>query len=117
MYEFVVIGDLKIEKYNHVHTSIDKILFRGHKQPMTSTATGAMTLQEWLDLQGMSYSAFARLVPCSPPYPRMIAHGLARPSYAMAKRIEEVTGGCVARSQWYAPEPGYTDGQEIGDLE
>jgi len=46
-------------------------------------------------------------VPCSISYPRLLAHGLARPSYEMACRIEQITGGQVSRTQWYpAPDPG-----------
>lgn len=62
-----------------------------------------MSLQQWLELMEMSYAAFARLIPCSIGYPRMIAQGLARPSYEMACRIENVTGGAVPRTRWYAP--------------
>lgn len=76
-----------------------------------------MSLQEWLDLQGMSYSAFSRLVPCSTRYPRMLALGLARPSYAMAKRIEEVTDGMVPRSRFFPPEDDYNTGEKLGDIE
>jgi hypothetical protein len=51
----------------------------------------------------MSYSAFSREVPCSISYPRLLAQGLARPSYEMASRIEELTHGMVKRELWYPP--------------
>lgn len=60
-----------------------------------------MSLQQWLEAVEMSYAAFAREVPCSIGYPRMIAQGLARPSYEMACRIEKITGGAVPRTRWY----------------
>ena len=60
-----------------------------------------LTLQEWLELTGTSYSAFSRQIPCSVAYPRMLALGLARPSYEMAVRIEQLTRGEVPRTNWY----------------
>jgi len=62
-----------------------------------------MSLQQWLEVTEMSYAAFARLVPCSIGYPRMIAQGIANPSYPMACRIEALTGGAVPRTRWYPP--------------
>lgn len=64
-----------------------------------------LSLQAWLDISEMSYSAFARLIPCSISYPRMIAQGLVVPSYRMATRIEKVTGGEVPRTRWYPSGP------------
>lgn len=76
-----------------------------------------MSLQEWLDVTETSYSAFARDVPCSTSYPRLLAQSLARPSYALATRIEALTSGAVPRSTWYPPETEYNKPQEIEDLE
>jgi hypothetical protein len=65
-------------------------------------------LGAWLRSQGVSYAAFARLVPCSIAYPGMVARGDARPSYRMACRIEELTQGAVPRTRWYPPGPPST---------
>lgn len=62
-------------------------------------------LQEWLDVAEMTYSGFSRLVPCSVSLPRLWARGLARPSYEMACRIEQMTDGSVPRTLWYPPGP------------
>jgi hypothetical protein len=61
----------------------------------------SLTFDEWRRASNLTYSDVARLVPCSISYPRMWAHGLARPSYEMACRIEEVSEGLVRRTQWY----------------
>lgn len=63
-----------------------------------------MSLREYCEVAGMSFSEFARRVPCSTSYPRMIAKGEAWPSYKMAKRIEALTDGIVPRTRWYPPE-------------
>lgn len=63
-----------------------------------------MSLRDFCEAAEMSYSRFARDVPCSPSYPRMIATGQAWPGYSMAKRIEELTRGAVPRTRWYPPE-------------
>jgi hypothetical protein len=68
-------------------------------------AQEGVSLQEWLEASEMTYHAFARLIPCSRSYPRTIALGLRRPSYEMAIRIEEVTGGLVPRTRWYPAGP------------
>lgn len=76
-----------------------------------------LSLQEWLDATETSYSAFSRMVPCSVGYPRQLALGLATPSYKLACRIEQVTGGMVPRSRWYPPEPiEETKPKDIEDL-
>lgn len=67
------------------------------------TPYAGLTLQEWLDASDLTYSALARLIPCSTAYPRMMAQGLSRPSYEMARRIEEISGGAVRRELWYPP--------------
>lgn len=72
---------------------------------MSDSTVPGLTLQEWLDLEGLSYSAFSRLVPCAVSYPRLLAHGLQRPSYEMACRIETITGGQVSREQWFPRSP------------
>lgn len=58
---------------------------------------------QWLEATGMSASAFARQVPCSVNYPGMWSRGVARPSYRMARRIEELTYGLVPTTNWYPP--------------
>lgn len=60
-----------------------------------------LSLAEWLELTETSYSAFSRMIGVSIGYPRMLALGLARPSYEKACRIEEVTEGQVPRTNWY----------------
>lgn len=62
--------------------------------------------KEWIAATGMSYSAFARMVPCSPNYPSMWATGSAKPGYRMACRIEELTAGLVPYTVWY-PAPNH----------
>lgn len=59
-----------------------------------------MNLLEWKQEQGISFSEIARRIPCSQPYPGMIAKG-KRPSWKMATRIQEITGGAVSRTNWY----------------
>ena len=63
-----------------------------------------MSLREYIETSGISYSEFARRVPCSTSYPRMIAKNEAWPSFKMAKRIEALTDGIVPRTRWYPPE-------------
>lgn len=72
-----------------------------------------MSLAEWLRASELSYSAFSRMLPCAVAYPRKLALGLARPSYELACRIEQVTDGAVPRTRWYPPP---TD-KEINDPE
>lgn len=62
-----------------------------------------MSLKEWLDASELTYSAFARMLPCAVAYPRKLALGLARPSYELACRIEQVTDGAVPRTRWFPP--------------
>lgn len=89
-----------------------------------SPALPGMGLKEYLEISGLSYSAFARLIPCAVSYPRLLAEGLARPSYEMAVRIENLTGGCVPRVRWYpagderviTDPPGDYDEDEIFNL-
>jgi len=103
-----------LRKYKLVHTdltvceksstvdAIKKEQREAHTMAHTpSPSPKGLTLQEWLDASELSYSAFARSVPCSTSYPRLLAHGLARPSYEMATRIEELSGGLVPRTNWY----------------
>lgn len=65
-----------------------------------------LSLREYCDASGLSYSAFARKVPCSTSYPRMIATGVAWPSYTMACRIEQLTDKHVPRTRWYPSGEG-----------
>ena len=60
-----------------------------------------MTLDEWKQVSGLTYTAIATLIPCSKPYPGMIAKGKVRPSWKMACRIEEISSGQVSRTIWY----------------
>ena len=65
-----------------------------------------MTIKEFitaLQKQGeeSSYSAIAREIPCHVSYIEKIANGKRRPSYDMARRIEQVTNGRVSRYNWY----------------
>lgn len=77
-----------------------------------------MSLQDYLEATETSYSAFARLVPCSIGYPRMLAQGIAWPSYKMACRIEKVTNGAVPRTRWYPAGEDITSSDiPIEDLE
>lgn len=71
--------------------------------PDDATLPG-MSLREYCEASGMTYSAFARKVPCSVSYPRMVAKGLAWPSYSMACRFESITDGMVSRERWYPPQ-------------
>ena len=88
--------------------TVNQFFYRG--SPMGSgeeqgeeQGTGGLTLQQWLDATETSYSAFSRLLPCSVGYPRQLARGLARPSFEMALRIEQVTDGAVPRTLWFPP--------------
>ncbi len=63
-----------------------------------------ISLAEYCKAAGISYSEFARRLPCSVAYPRMIATGKAWPSYSMATRIERMTDRHVPRTRWYPPE-------------
>lgn len=88
----------------------------GSEDQPNGEGSPGLTLQQWLELAGMSYSAFSRLLPVSTRYPRMIARGLARPSYELACRIEQVTEGQVLRTQWY-PAPPPQDNKQSEDDE
>lgn len=60
-----------------------------------------MTLKEWADLSGLTWTDIALLVGCSTPYPGMVARGKAFPSWKMAKRFEEISNGLVPKTNWY----------------
>ena len=66
-----------------------------------STA-GGDALARWCRGSGVTFSALARLIPCSVAYPAMIAKG-TRPSWSMACRIEEITNGDVSKDLWFPP--------------
>ena len=68
----------------------------------THSITGGEALARWCRGSGTTYSALARLIPCSVAYPAMIAKG-TRPSWTMACRIEEITNGDVSKDLWYPP--------------
>lgn len=74
-----------------------------HSEPKSlgPYASAGLILEAWLQASEMTYSEFSREVPCSISYPRLLAQGLARPSYEMAMRIEDLTGGMVTRELWY----------------
>lgn len=74
---------------------------RLYREAAFSSKLPGMGLKEYIEISGMSYSAFARLIPCAVSYPRLLAEGYARPSFEMAVRIEQLTGGCVPRTRWY----------------
>lgn len=69
-----------------------------------------MTIREWCDLNEMSFNEFSKLVPCTQPYVGMMDSGKATPSWKMAGRVEEITGGLVPRTRWY-PERSEPIGQ------
>lgn len=65
-----------------------------------------MTLPEYVDKyknegKEISYSSIAKLIPCHFSYIGKIANGTRMPSYAMARRIEQITNGEVKRTNWY----------------
>lgn len=96
---------LKVDFYRAVYTDLTSQKAYFKVKNMDETDLPGLSLQEWLEASEMTYTAFARLVPCAPSYPRLLAQGLARPSYAMACRIERVTGGAVPRDRWFPPSP------------
>lgn len=65
-----------------------------------------MTLLEYINQKksegvDVSYSSIARDIPCAPAYISMVASGKRRPSYDMARRIDQVTNGEVPKENWY----------------
>lgn len=65
-----------------------------------------MTLSEYVSQKQsegleISYSSIAKEIPCSRMYISMVANGQRRPTYDMARRIEQVTNGEVSRFNWY----------------
>ena len=60
-----------------------------------------MSLEEWRVMSGLTFADIAELIPCSKPYPGMIARGKVRPGFKMACRIEEITNGLVPRTNWF----------------
>jgi hypothetical protein len=116
--KYLLIGNTEQDKILHivhcyklVYTPLTKLYFINRSTPMGSNpdaqgeALPGLSLAEWLEASEMSYSAFSRLVPCAVAYPRKIALGLARPSYELACRIEQVTDGMVPRTRWYPAPP------------
>lgn len=65
-----------------------------------------MTLHEYVNMsqdkgENVSYASIAKDIPCHFSYISLIASGRRRPSYDMARRIEQVTNGAVKRTNWY----------------
>jgi DNA-binding transcriptional regulator YdaS (Cro superfamily) len=54
-----------------------------------------MTLSDWLTHHGVTHARTAALLGISTPYVSMLATGVRRPSLALLRRIERVTGGEV----------------------
>ena len=88
----------------------------GSSEDAQGEGSPGLTLQQWLDATETSYSAFSRLLPCSVGYPRQLARGLARPSFEMALRIEQVTDGAVPRTLWFPP-PAQQNEEPTPDIE
>jgi ribosome-binding protein aMBF1 (putative translation factor) len=68
-----------------------------------------MTLKEYVNQsqnegKKVSYSSIARDVPCHVSLISKIANGDRTPSFQMARRIEQVTGSAVKRTNWYPDE-------------
>lgn len=68
-----------------------------------------MTINEYIDKkqnsgEKVNYSTIAEQVPCAPQYISMIANGKRRPSFIMARRIEQITNGQVPKTNWYPDE-------------
>lgn len=112
-----------IYKYKVVDTgltercSADKGGIMGSNKDGQGEAAPGLSLQEWLEASEMTYYAFSRLVPCAVAYPRKIALGLARPSYELACRIEQVTDGAVPRTRWYPPGTQEHDNDDNNSIE
>ena len=68
-----------------------------------------MSLGEYLEATGITKTDFAALIPCAYSFPGMLINGKARPSFKMACRIEQVTGGVVSRDLWYPPSDPLED--------
>jgi transcriptional regulator with XRE-family HTH domain len=60
----------------------------------------SMSIDEYLSAHGLTLRYFSRLCGCTPSRLTQIKRG-ARPSWELALRIEEATGGLVGREQWY----------------
>ena len=60
-----------------------------------------MTPKEYLKEKQLSISKFAALVQCNRPYLTQIINGIRTPSFKLAKRIEQTTGGAIKRTYWY----------------
>ena len=62
-----------------------------------------MTLQEYRNLFGVSYSHIARKCEVSMAAISQIATGKLNPSFDLAVLIETATAGNVPRDNWYPP--------------
>lgn len=103
----------------YTHLTLNQFFYRTNLMRSTEDQGGdaGLSLQEWLNATETSYSAFSRMLPCSVGYPRQLALGLARPSYELACRIEQVTEGSVPRTRWYPPAEKTIEDEQKPDLE
>jgi len=60
-----------------------------------------MNLKKYIESNNINCSIVARLIPCAPQWISQIVSGKRTPSYKMARRIEQITGGEVSRKHWY----------------
>lgn len=65
-----------------------------------------MTLKEYVEFmqnkgEEVNYATIARDIPCAHSTIEKIANGKRRPSYEMARRIEQATNSMVTRYNWY----------------
>lgn len=100
--------------YTPVHC--DKPFDRGTHMSFNQEQPPGDALKQWLELAGMSASAFSRLIPCSVSLPGQWARGDATPSYRMACRVEQITDGMVPRTLWFPPGPKIESTNEIEDM-
>lgn len=100
----------------YMPVNTDNTISKGTDMHSTDEPAPGEALKEWLELSGMSASAFSRLVPCSVSLPGQWARGDARPSYEMARRIEHLTDNMVPRTLWYPPGEQLQQSTDIEDL-
>jgi len=60
-----------------------------------------MTLSDYKRETGITYSHIARQCQVTPAMISQVAAGSIKPSFDLARRIEEVTKGEVSRETWY----------------
>ncbi len=101
--------------YMPVHSDnffVNEAPMHTHQEPSPGDA-----LKQWLELAGMSASAFSRLMACSVSLPGQWIRGDATPSYRMACRIEQMTDGMVPRTLWFPPGPQQETTDDIDNIE